>query len=123
MAVFPVEPRGYRDVVPKSWEMPPLQPCWGLSSVRALLLPPWDEALGDVALWAGQWAQPPCMSIKWVGCVESCGAIVLPAVGLPWEGLGKSHDNGAPLWGSPCMAPPGDRVPCLGMQERGQQDQ
>lgn len=31
MAVFPVEPRGYRDVVPKdsvSWEMPPLQPCW-----------------------------------------------------------------------------------------------
>lgn len=37
MAVFPVEPWGYRDVVPEdsvSWEMPPLQPCWGSAQSR-----------------------------------------------------------------------------------------
>lgn len=88
-----------------------------LSSIRALLLPRWDEALGHVALWAEQWARPPCMSIKRVGCVESCGAVVLPAAGVSWERLGRFPGNGACLGGHPAWHPQGTGCDARGCRE------
>lgn len=123
MAVFPVEPRGYRDVVPKSWEMPPLQRCWGSAQSRPCCChrgtKPWGMWPYGQGSGHGRLLCPLNGSGVWRAVVPSSFLLR----GCPGRGWANVIDNGAPLGGVSLHGTPGDKVPCLRMQGRGQQGQ